>query len=260
MAYIVNRNDHFYVVAYDGVDPITGRERRRWHPAGRSHADAETIAASLTVRSALTAPGTSITTRDFLAEQWMPRRSALLRPTTAHRYAWMVEHYICPRIGAVPLRRLRVDHLDELYADLLTRGGHTGAALAPKTVYDVHVIVRSALADATRRQLIGVNVALLAQAPRSQPRSVGAGRGPRTRIDSGCSGRLGTAPVGSARSNATSPDTRVATKPGARWSKRAAPVGRSATSSRGSTVSSAKSITFMSAFIPGAIAPLSSRP
>ena len=104
MAYIVNRNDHFYVVAYDGVDPITGRERRRWHPAGRSRADAETIAASLTVRSALTAPGTSITTRDFLAEQWMPRRSALLRPTTAHRYAWMVEHYICPRIGAVPLR------------------------------------------------------------------------------------------------------------------------------------------------------------
>ncbi len=34
----------------------------------------------------------------------------------------------------VPLWRLRADHLDELYADLLTRGGHTGAALAPKAV------------------------------------------------------------------------------------------------------------------------------
>ena len=107
----------------------------------------------------------------------MPRRRTQLRPTTAHRYAWMIEHYICPRIGAVPLRRLRVDHLDQLYADLLDHGGLTGAALASKTVYDVHVIVRSALADATRRQLVDVNVALLAQAPRSQPR---ARRGPET--------------------------------------------------------------------------------
>ena len=72
----------------------------------------------------------------------------------------MIEHYICPRIGAVPLRRLRVDHLDQLYADLLVHGGLTGTASASKTVYDVHVIVRSALADATRRQLVDVNVAL----------------------------------------------------------------------------------------------------
>lgn len=83
----------------------------------------------------------------------------------------MIEHYTCQRIGAVPLRRLRVCHLDQLYADLLDHGGLTGAALASKTVYDVHLIVRSALADATRRQLLDVNVALLAQAPRSQPRA-----------------------------------------------------------------------------------------
>ena len=36
MAYIVHRKDRFYVVAYDGIDPINGRERRRWHPAGNS--------------------------------------------------------------------------------------------------------------------------------------------------------------------------------------------------------------------------------
>jgi integrase len=177
MAYIVHRNPHFYVVAYDGVDPVTGRERRRWHSAGRSRGDAEAIAASLTVRSVLAAPAGLVTVGTFLADQWMPRRRTQLRPTTAHRYTWMIEHYICPRIGAIPLRRLRVDHLDQLYADLLAHGGHPGTALASKTVYDVHVIVRSALADATRRQLVDINVALLAQAPRSQPR---ARRGPET--------------------------------------------------------------------------------
>lgn len=34
MSDIVQRNHRYYVVAYDGHDPITGRERRRWHPAG----------------------------------------------------------------------------------------------------------------------------------------------------------------------------------------------------------------------------------
>lgn len=43
MAYIVQRNNQFYVVDYDGVDPRTGKERRRWHPAGRSRDDAEAL-------------------------------------------------------------------------------------------------------------------------------------------------------------------------------------------------------------------------
>src|SRR5215216_2854139 len=117
MAYIVHRNQHFYAVAYDGVDPVTGRERRRWHPAGRSRGDAEAIIATLSVRSGRTSSGGLLTVGTFLAAQWMPRRRTQLRPTTAHRYAWRIEHYICPRIGAIPIRRLRVDHLDQLYAD-----------------------------------------------------------------------------------------------------------------------------------------------
>jgi hypothetical protein len=40
MSYIVGRNSRFYVVAYNGHDPITGRERRRWHPAGTDRTDA----------------------------------------------------------------------------------------------------------------------------------------------------------------------------------------------------------------------------
>ncbi len=49
MAYIIERSSQFYVVAYDGIDPRTNKERRRWHAAGRSRADAEAIAERLTV-------------------------------------------------------------------------------------------------------------------------------------------------------------------------------------------------------------------
>ena len=32
--YITRKNNHWYVVIYEGLDPATGKERRKWHPAG----------------------------------------------------------------------------------------------------------------------------------------------------------------------------------------------------------------------------------
>jgi integrase len=179
MAYIIERQHRFYVVAYDGIDPLTGRERRRWHPAGSSRTDAEAIAATLERTASPVVPiaGIPATLGQFLSEQWMPRRRTRLGQTTAHRYSWMIDNYINPRLGAIALRSLRVEHLDGLYHSLLTTGSRDGGPLASKTVYDVHVIVRSALADAVRRHLVDVNVALAAHAPRSTPR---ARRGPET--------------------------------------------------------------------------------
>ena len=56
MAYIIERNDRFHVVAYDGVDPATGKERRLWHSAGTSRADAEAIASSITETNRVPVP------------------------------------------------------------------------------------------------------------------------------------------------------------------------------------------------------------
>jgi hypothetical protein len=36
----------------------------------------------------------------------MPRRRQRLAPTTAHRYHWMIENYIDPALGSMPLRSL----------------------------------------------------------------------------------------------------------------------------------------------------------
>jgi integrase len=94
-----------------------------------------------------------------------------VRSTTAYRYTWFVDHYIDPAMGTVPLRRLRVDHLDTLYADLATTGGRHGTGLAPKTVLEVHTILRAALDAATDRHLVERNVAHAARArlPRARP-------------------------------------------------------------------------------------------
>ncbi len=179
MAYIIERNNRFYVVAYDGIDPLTGRERRRWHPAGRSRADAEAIAATLDTQHTIeVAEETSpITLGRYLTEQWLPFRRNQLRPTTFRRYSWIVENYINPRLGDIQLRRLRAEHLDRLYLELLTTGNQHGESLAPKTVYDVHVVLRACLGDAKRRHYLTTNIALEARPPRPQAQ---ARKGPET--------------------------------------------------------------------------------
>ena len=83
MAYIVSRNRRFYVVAYDGIDPLTGRERRLWHPAGGIASDAEARSrrrSSCSARAPATV-GRPLTVGRFLTEQWMPRRRPQLRAT-----------------------------------------------------------------------------------------------------------------------------------------------------------------------------------
>jgi hypothetical protein len=154
MSYIVQRQNRFYVVVYDGVDPTTSRERRRWHPAGYSRLDAEAIARRFEVAKRPTESPDSqqVTVGQYLTEKWMPGRRRRLQETTAHRYEWMIANYIEPALGSMPLRSLRAEHLDRFYTDLLTTGGERASGLAPKTVYDVHVIIRAALGTAQRQR------------------------------------------------------------------------------------------------------------
>ena len=167
MTYIVQRRDRFYVVAYDGLDPLTGRERRRWHPAGNHREAAERIAARLDLdRSPTSRAGTSTRLGGFLSDTWLPRKRAHVRATTAYRYGWMVKNYIVPRLGDVALDALRAEHLDELYTHLLLQGGRTGQPLAAKTVHEAHLIIRNGLDLAVHRALIDRNVALAVHSPR----------------------------------------------------------------------------------------------
>jgi integrase len=171
MTYIVKLKDRFYVVAYDGLDPLTAKERRRWHPVGHDRHDAEVVAARIDRDSAGPAParGGALDLSQFLAETWMPLKRRTVRATTAYRYAWFIDRYINPAIGHVPLRRLRTDHLDDLYERLATTGGRGGTGLASKTVHEVHMVLRSALDLAVRRELLDRNVADATHSRRRRP-------------------------------------------------------------------------------------------
>jgi integrase len=116
----------------------------------------------------------ALTVTEFLTRTWMPNKRRHVRATTAYRYAWFIERYINPAIGPIPLRRLRSDHLDSLYEQLATIKGRRGTGLAPKTILEVHMIIRAALAEALDRELVSRNVALHARSHRRPPASAAA--------------------------------------------------------------------------------------
>ncbi len=95
-----------------------------------------------------------------------PQAGPRPEPRPQYRYTWIVQHYLLPHLGDVPLSALRPEHLDRLYEDLISSGGKDGAAAVSQTVHEAHLIIRNALDLAVQRQFVDRNVAVTVYSPR----------------------------------------------------------------------------------------------
>jgi integrase len=164
MGYVVEREGRWYAVGYEGLHPTTGADRRRWHRAVDEDA-ARSLAAGLPSRGRHVGEH-GMTLARFVRTHWLPPKRNVLKPSTFHRYEAMSEQYLLPHLGRIPLRSLTSTDLQHLYAWLLVSGARNAGPLAPKTVLNVHQIVRKALGDALRKGLVVRNVALAVDPPR----------------------------------------------------------------------------------------------
>jgi len=46
--HVAKKGNNYYAVIYEGIDPATGKERRRWHAGGSRRLDASTPSVSST--------------------------------------------------------------------------------------------------------------------------------------------------------------------------------------------------------------------
>ena len=165
--YIAQRRGRFYVVIYEGTDPVTGKEQRSWHPAGTDRHEAERLAARLTAgNTRRNETRRSLTFGTYLTDQWLPAKKLHLATSTYRGYERNVHLHIIPTLGRIQLRRLRFQQIEGLYDTLLHPGD--GAGLSPKTVYEIHLRIRGGLDDAVRCGLVTRNVAELARAPKQR--------------------------------------------------------------------------------------------
>ena len=117
--HIAKKGERYYAVLYEGVDPGTGKPRRRWHAAGPTPREAERLLADLVKKSHdgdYRAPD-RVTLGQYLLERWLPTKKAQLRASTFESYRCNIVNHVVPGIGAVPLQRLTPEHLDAFYAN-----------------------------------------------------------------------------------------------------------------------------------------------
>jgi integrase len=81
------------------------------------------------------------------------------RPTTYTRYAGLVDHYLIPALGRIPLERLSP-------SDVRTMLNSRIDTLSPRSRHHLRAVLRTALKVAMRDGLIPNNAAALAEAPR----------------------------------------------------------------------------------------------
>ena len=170
--YLVKKGGRYYAVVYEGTDPLTRKQRRSWTPAGKSRREAERLLGELVQARNGRGPVflRQTTLAAYLSGSWLPARRSSLRPTTFARYEGEILARINPLLGDIPLHRVRSADLDALYEALLDHGRCDGRGLAPKTVLNIHQILRAALGDACRRGLVVRNEALLAHPPKLRHR------------------------------------------------------------------------------------------
>ncbi len=165
--YVKKRGDRYYAVIYEGRDPVTGKERRSWHPAGTDRAEAERLAAKLAATETTRVDAVrSLTFGAYLTSQWLPAKKLHLATSTYRGYERNVQLHVLPVLGTVSIRRLRYQQIEALYDTLLHPT--EGKGRSPKTVYEIHLIIKGALADALRRGLVTRNVAVVARAPKQR--------------------------------------------------------------------------------------------
>jgi integrase len=157
---ILKRSRGYYAVA-SSVDPLTGKRTRPrvgpFQTARDARAGLDQLLADIAANRYATVDRTPL--GKFLTA-WLSVHRTTLKPSTAHGYKGVIDRYIKPVIGGVPLADLRPAHLNALYAQLVDRG------LSPRTCRTVHVVIRRALADAVRDGALPRNVAVAAALPR----------------------------------------------------------------------------------------------
>jgi hypothetical protein len=95
--YVAKQRGRFYAVIYEGLDPVTGRERRRWYPAGSGRAAAERLAARLAAEEQGRADAVrTLTFGASLTGQWLPAKKLHLAASTDRGYERNVHRHILP--------------------------------------------------------------------------------------------------------------------------------------------------------------------
>jgi integrase len=159
--HIRERSPGRWAIILEQHDAATGKRKRKWHSFQGAKRQAQVECARLI--SAIQG-GTylepSKTTLAAYLDHWLDHVKTQVSPRTHERYSEIVRKNIVPSLGGVYLNKLRPAQISAAYSKALASGRRDGkGGLAPTTVVYMHRLIKQALGQAVRWELLSRNSA-----------------------------------------------------------------------------------------------------
>ena len=156
---IVKRGRNRYSIILEMRDPTTGQRKRKWHAFRGTRAGAETERRKLLTafEGGVYIEPSKTTIAEFL-DKWLDHIKPQVSPRSHERYTEIATKNLLPLIGGVILAKLQPMQISTAYAKALASGRRDGkGGLAPRSVHHMHRILKQALGQAVRWQLLTRN-------------------------------------------------------------------------------------------------------
>jgi integrase len=150
-------------------DPATGKRKRKFHSLkadGKRQAQIE-CANLISAIDGETYLEPDKTTMAHFFDKWLENIKPNVSPRTHERYGEIARRNIAPLIGGVVLSKLKPAQISEAYAKALSEGRRDGkGGLSPQTVQHMHRVLKQALKQAVRWEVLHRNPADAVDAPK----------------------------------------------------------------------------------------------
>ena len=171
----------------DVKDPATGKRRRKFHSLdakGKREAQIE-CARLISELDGGTYMEPSKTTMAQYLDRWLTHIKTQVSPRTLLRYRQIIQNNLAPLIGSIVLSKLQPVQITDAYVNALDGGRMDGGGgLSPSTVHHMHRVLKHALSQAVKWQLLARNPADAVDPPKVERHAFADLRhGPDSRSD-----------------------------------------------------------------------------
>src|SRR5262244_1615132 len=148
--------------------PQDGKRKQRWHSFKGTKRQAQIECARLIaeLQNGTAVEPSRLTVSDFL-ERWIEHMQGQVSPRSHERYAEIARKNLAPLLGGLALTKLQPAQISQAYAKALASGRRDGTGgLSACTVTHMHRVLREALQQAIRWQLLARNPADVVKPPK----------------------------------------------------------------------------------------------
>jgi integrase len=171
--HIRERSPGHWAIILD-VPDATGKRRQRWHSFKGTKREAQRECARLIseLDKGTAVEPSRMTVAAFL-ERWIEHMQGQVSPRSHERYAEIARKNLVPLLGGLALTKLRPEQISQAYATALASGRRDGSGgLSARTVTHMHRVLREALQQAVRWQILARNPADAVKPPKVERRQM----------------------------------------------------------------------------------------